>query len=217
MKREFLKATIPDITEEQLKAILDENGRDIQAKLAIIAERDTTITTLTTERDGYKQQVIDRDKDIKKLQDDSKENESLSKQLTDLQNKYTAETQALNKKLTDMATDHATEAAFADVQFASTLARSAAIAQFKAKGYKLGEDGKYAEASAFIEQLKKDDPAAFKTEPEKEDKGQERDDPTPGMPPRFTGPITGGNVPPAGGKEAMTMAFNFVRKPPKQE
>ena len=215
MKRDFLKQQIPGITDEQITAILNEAGNDLNELRGTITKHETTIQTLTTERDGYKSQLADRDKDIKDLQAQVKGNEDLTKQLGDLQAKYDTDTKALQTKLDDQAASHATEAAFAGVNFASALAKKAAIADFRAKGYKLGADGKYAEAESYIAQLKKDDPAAFKTEvgPKKD---EEQGSAPQQQPPRFTNPLNS-PTPPANGKDALGMAFNFVRKPPKAE
>ena len=99
MKREFLKQQIPGITEEQINAILNENGNDLADLRSTISRHETTINTLTTERDGYKTQLADRDKDIKELQGKAKGNEDLTKQLGELQTKYDTDTKALQKKL----------------------------------------------------------------------------------------------------------------------
>lgn len=214
MKRDFLKQQVPDITDEQITAILNENGNDLADLRNTITQRDQTIQTLTTERDGFKNQLEDRDKDIKELQEKAKGNDDLTKQLGDLQTKYDTDTKELQRKLDDQAANHATEAAFAGVNFASALAKKAAIADFKARGYKLGADGKYAEAESYIAQLKKDDPAAFKAE--EEPKKDPEPAPAPQQPPRFTGPMNG-QTPPASGKDALGLSFNFVRKPPKAE
>lgn len=212
MKRDFLKNTIPGITEEQMSAILNENGNDLAELRGTIAAHEATIQTLTTERDGYKDQVADRDKDIKDLQDKAKGNDELTRQLGDLQTKYDNDTKALQKKLDDQAAEHATEAAFAGVPFASSLARRAAIAAFREKGYKPGSDGKYAEAESFIAQLKRDDPAAFKPEEEK----PEEPAPEPKPLPRFTSPMGSQLSAPESGSP-LGLSLHFVRKPPNRE
>lgn len=219
MKREFLKQQIPGITDEQINAILNENGNDLADLRSTITKHENTIQTLTTERDGYKDQVTERDKDIKVLRDQVKGNEDLTKQLGDLQTKYDTDTKALQKKLDDQMHDRATEAVFAGVEFSSNLARTAAIAAFRAKGYKLGEDGKYAEAQSFLDQLKKDEPTAFKTE-EPKDEGKKNEGGNPGgqpYAPRFTSPMGNGTNPADGaGKSNFGLSFNFVRTPPKE-
>ena len=162
MKRDFLKQTVPGITDEQLDAIMNEYGKSTNALRTTITGHETTIAALTTERDGLKGQVADRDKDIKDLQEQVKGNEGISQRLMDLQAKYDTDTKDLQKKLDDQADEHATEVGFAGVEFSSDLARRAAIAEFRAKGYKRGQDGKYAELPGYLEQLKKDQPGAFK-------------------------------------------------------
>ena len=97
MKREFLKATIPGITDEQLDSIMNEHGKDINTLRSTITTHEATIQTLTTERDGLKGQVADRDKDIKSLREAAKGNEGLTTQLNELQTKYDTDTAALQK------------------------------------------------------------------------------------------------------------------------
>lgn len=212
MTRDFLKKQFPDITEEQINAILNENGRDLEALRSTVAQRDQTIQTLTTERDGYKSQVTERDNDINALREQVKGNEQLTSQLNTLQTKYDNDTKALQNKLDEERGDRATESAFKDVKFSSNAARSAAISAFKAKGYKLGEDGKYAEAAGFIEQLKKDDPGAFVVE----DNQPPANDGAQNPPPQFTHQMTNNQN---GGSNAPLQGLFFqpVRNTKKNE
>lgn len=198
MKREFLKQTIPDITDAQLDAIMAENGKDVEAG----KKAQETVAALQGEVEGYKKQIADRDKDMRAMQEQAKGNEELGKQLADLQSKYKADTEALQTRLEQQRTDHAVEAAFANVPFASNLARRQAMADFKAKGYKLGEDGKYAESESYIAQLRKDDPDAFKPEQPKD----------PELVPRFTNPVNPQNPK---NSAANPFGFNFqpIRNP----
>ena len=86
MKREDLRKL--GLTDEQVDQVMSMNGDDVNAQKAIVAQRDETITALTTERDGLKEQVTARDKDIADLKKAAGDNESLNKQLSDLQTKY---------------------------------------------------------------------------------------------------------------------------------
>lgn len=201
MKRDFLKQQIPGITDEQINTILNENGNDLSELRRTISTNEETIKALTTERDGYKDQVASRDKDIKALQEKAKGNDELTKQLGDLQTKYDTDTKELQKKLTDQQIDHAVQAMFADVPFVSTLAKKAAIADFKAKGYKF-ENGKFVGSDGYIEQLKKDDPAAFKPV-EKPDEGGKPES----KPPKFTSGMNQN----AGGGQNNPFNFSFSR------
>ena len=234
MKREDLKAK--GLSDEVIDFIMTENGKDINAAKGDAAAIQTKLDQANTQVQGLQQQLADRDKDIQTLKDAAKDNEGINQKLTDLQAKYDADTKSLQKKLDDQRIETAIDKAFADVPFASNLARKAAIADFKAKGYKLTEAGTFSEAPSFIEALKKDDPAAFKTESKDEHKDENnKDNPSGGHPfgdgnswvndpqgenlPRFTHQMTnqqGGANPLSGGQnQPMGLSFNFVRKPPE--
>lgn len=221
MKREFVKATIPNITDEQLDAIMNEHGKTTNTLRTTISTHEATIQTLTTERDGYKGQVADRDKDIKALRDDAKANGDISQRLTDLQTKYDTDTKALQQKLDEQRNAHATERFFAGVEFTSTLAKNAAMADFRAKGFKLKEDGTYEGADTYLEQLKKENPAAFKTEEKKQEPKEQGNGNPAGngqsYQPRFTNQMTNGGKTSGGDDKVMPLNFHFVRNPPKQE
>ncbi|MEA4928502.1 MAG: phage scaffolding protein [Candidatus Limiplasma sp.] len=209
MKREELEKL--GLTKEQIDAVIGINGADMEAHKATLRTREETISALTTERDGLKTQVADRDKDIASLKKSAGDNEALTKSLAELQTKYDGDTKTLQAKLEEQRYGYAAEQMFAGAPFASKLARKAAIEDFKAKGYKLAEDGRtFAEADGYLEQLKKDDPAAFLTEEPKEPKPKE---PEPALP-SFTKPLNGG----PGGEAAPSFftggGLNFVRTPP---
>lgn len=230
MKREELKAK--GFTDEQIEYIMGENGKDINAAKAETASLQEKLNQANTQANTLQQQIADRDKDIQTLKDAEKANEGVTQKLTDLQAKYDADTKALEKKLEDQRIETAIDKAFADVPFASNLAKKAAIADFKAKGYKLAENGTFTEAASFIEALKKDDPAAFKAEDKGGNDGnnggaggqtigngntwvggQQN-----GTQPRFTQQMTGqqaGQNPAGSGTAPMGLALNYVRKPPE--
>lgn len=241
MKREELKAK--GLTDEQIDFIMAENGKDINASKAAADKAQQDLKAEQERAKGLQAQIDSRDKDIKDLQDKAKDNEGISQQLTQLQEKYTRETQDLQKRLADQQADFAIEKAFASVPFASNLAKRAAIADFRAKGYKLNDKGEFSEAESFIANLKKEDPAAFKEEKEK-DGGKDPDNQgnagnqpghsigngnawlgisqaNPANLPRFTGQMTNqggtasGAVNGAGQVTPFGLNLNFVRKPPE--
>lgn len=90
MKREKLKNL--GLNDEQIKAVMDINGVDIK-------KAKSNVDQLTEENKSLKEQMASRDKDLKKLQDQVKDNEDLSNQFKDLQKKYKTDTQALNEKV----------------------------------------------------------------------------------------------------------------------
>jgi hypothetical protein len=219
MKREFFEtfevggAKFP---KEIIDAIMAENGKDIEALKAALAEKEAAVVALTTERDGLSTQIKDRDKDIKALREQAGNSEALNKQLTDLQGKYDTDTAALQKQLTDQSFTHATDKFFSGVEFASELAKKAAISDFKEQGFKFGNDGKCEPGAAWLEALKKSDPAAFKvkeSEPADPDGNQNQQG---GGNPFFVAP-TGNQNPQGGGDAANPFSFSFSGVRPAPE
>lgn len=238
MKREELKAK--GYTDEQIEYLMSENGKDINAAKAVSVAANEALKQAQEKSTALEQQIADRDKDIQALQDEVKGNTDLTQKLTNLQAKYDHDTKDLQQRLEDQRTDFAVERAFAAIPFASQLARRAAIADFRSKGYKPTDKGTFTEAEAYIANLKKEDPAAFKPESSDEDGNQNNpnagDSPqgghtfangnaylSGGQPtqtanlPRFTSQMTNLGQQPMPGNSAASMglALNFVRKPPE--
>lgn len=94
MKRKQLEEL--GLQEEQIKKIMDLNGEDIQnAKNKASASN----AELLEENSSLKSQMSERDKDLKKLRSQVKDNEDLTKQFNDLKSKYDKDTADLNHKL----------------------------------------------------------------------------------------------------------------------
>lgn len=178
MKREELKKL--GLTDEQIDAVMDEHGKEINAQKATIEQKDQQITALTTERDGLKTQVADRDKDIADLKKQSGDNEELNTKLSNLQTKYDTDTKALQDQLDSQARSHATERFYDKVEFTSAYAKKAAIAEFNAANLEF-KDGAYVGADDFLKKQQTDNPDAFKVaEPPQE--------PTEPTKPKFSDP-----------------------------
>ena len=185
MKREELKNL--GLTDEQIKFVMDENGKDINAQKAIVEQKDQQIAALTTERDGLKTQVADRDKDIADLKKESGNTDELNKKLTDLQTKYDTDTKDLQGKLDAQARSHAAERYFDKVDFTSAFARKAAIAEFNAANLEF-KDGAFVGADDLLKKMQTDNPDAFKVvEPPKDHEPK----------PKFTDPTPAPNKPKA--------------------
>lgn len=167
MKREFLEnlnvngAKLP---KEIIDSIMDENGKDIQAGKNALEAKEKELATVTTERDGLKTQIADRDKDIADLQKKVGDNDELKNQLTTLQTKYNTDTSALQKKIDDQNNDYATEKFFSQFKFTSELAKKAAMADFKAQNFKRDDKGEFQGGKEWVEKLQKDNPTAFVTD-----------------------------------------------------
>ena len=206
MKRDALEAQ--GLSKEQIDAVMAMNGEDVNALKATIAEKDQTIASLTTERDGLKTQVADRDKDIAQLRKDAGDNEKLSQQLTDLQTKYDTDTKALQDTLDKQAKDHAIDQLFSGVQFTSSYAKKAAIAEFREANHEF-KNGQYVGGADILKQMQKDNPDAFKTETKGDEGGDDGKGSDDGKkPPKFTAPLKGAD---GGDKNPFNFSFQPVR------
>lgn len=195
MKREELKNR--GLTDEQIDYVMGENGKDVNAQKAIIEQKDQQIATLTTERDGLKTQVADRDKDIENLKKESCNTDELNQKLTELQTKYDTDTQALQGKLDSQARSHAAEKFYGSVEFTSAFAKKAAVEEFMAANLEF-KDGAYIGADDFLKKQKTNNPDAFKaTETPKE----------PDPKPQFTNPGNNNNPAP---KDSNPFNFGFT-------
>jgi hypothetical protein len=212
MKRDELEKL--GLTKEQIDAVMTSNGADIEAAKKDVKQLTDDVAAITTERNTLQEQIKARDTDIAELKKATGDNEALTKKYADLQTKYEGETKELNATIAQQRYDVAAEKAFAGVTFASKLALKAALAEFKAKGYKPTADGKFAEAQGFIDSLRTEDPKAFLPE----DKGGEGGDDDKGdeKPPKFTKGATGKE---GGGTPALFTAtgFNYLRQPPSEK
>ena len=204
MKRDFLKATIPGITDEQIKAIMDENGKDIEAGNRAKEQ----ISAKDQEINGLKSQITQLNSSIDELKKSAGDNEALKNQITQMQESHKSEVDKLNKQLSQQAYDHAAEDFFAGVKFKSTFAKTAIIADFKSKGYEL-KDGKFIGSDGYIDAVKKADPSAF-------------EDDAPAAPPapagpKFTHQMTNNPQSSSGNKPLPGLFFQSVRNVKTEE
>lgn len=104
MKREFLEGL--GLDKETIDSIMGEHGKSVEAQK-------TKVTDLTTERDDYKSQLAQRDKDLKDLKKKAEGSEELQTQLADLQSKYHTEKGEYEQKLKDTQLSSAIKLALA--------------------------------------------------------------------------------------------------------
>lgn len=149
MKREKLKSL--GLNDEQIKAVMDINGVDIE-------KAKSNVDQLTEENKSLKEQMASRDKDLKKLQDQVKDNEDLSNQFKDLQKKYKTDTQALNEKVEAVKLNSAID----QVLSANKVRNNKAIRGLLDNNeIKFDKDGKLIGLNDQIKSLKKSDPYLF--------------------------------------------------------
>jgi septal ring factor EnvC (AmiA/AmiB activator) len=93
MKREFLKSL--NLDDKVIEQIMSKNGADIENVKKSFGDVDS----IKQENESYKAQIAERDKDIKKLSKQVKDNDDLSNQFNELQSKYKVDTEKLEGKL----------------------------------------------------------------------------------------------------------------------
>lgn len=93
MKREFLKSL--NLDDKVIEQIMSKNGADIENVKKSFGDVDS----IKQENESYKSQIAERDKDIKKLSKQVKDNDDLSNQFNELQSKYKVDTEKLESKL----------------------------------------------------------------------------------------------------------------------
>lgn len=149
MKREKLKSL--GLNDDQINEVMSLNGADIE-------KAKSNVDQVTEENKTLKEQMASRDKDLKKLQDQVKDNEDLSNQFKDLQKKYKTDTQALNEKVETVKLNSAVD----QVLSANKVRNNKAIkALLNNDEIKFGEDGKLTGLDDQIKNLKKSDPYLF--------------------------------------------------------
>lgn len=83
------------LTDEQVDSVMKLHGTDVQAGQKAQQELESVIA----ERDGLKEQITQRDKDIKSLKKNAGDSETLTTKLDELQKQYDTDTQNLNNQL----------------------------------------------------------------------------------------------------------------------
>ena len=100
MKRDQLKKL--GLSDEQIKSVMDLNGDDINKAKSGNAE-------VLEENQALKDQIKERDKDLKTLRTKAKDNEDLSTQLKEWQDKYKKDTADLTTKLSQTKLNNAVD------------------------------------------------------------------------------------------------------------
>lgn len=139
MKTEDLKAL--GLNDDQVQKVFAMNGTELN-------DLKQQVTTLTTERDAARTQLADANK---KLEGYDPEWKTKAEQA---QQKAAAQVSALKA-------DYAAENAAAGLKFSSASAKKAFLADLKAKGLALQDDGKLLGFEDFVKDYKTTDPNAF--------------------------------------------------------
>lgn len=167
---EFLKEILGEELYSQTKEKVDsynQEHKDKPVKLANLSEGNYVskekFDSKETEITNLKTQIENANKEIQSYKD--MDIDSIKKSATDWETKYKEleENQKVEKEKSIRS--ERTNAFFSDVKFASESAKAGVIAQFNEKDFKYDEQtGKFQGASEWLEELKKNDVGAFKSE-----------------------------------------------------
>lgn len=149
MKRNQLKDL--GLDEDQIKAVMDLNGEDINnAKSGNDA--------IVEENNALKAQIAERDKDLKNLRKNAKDNEELSNSYKELEVKYKNDTTALTNKLNQARLTSAVDRALSASKVRDTKAIKGFLDMDKVK---LDEQGNLSGLDEQIKEIRQTAPYIF--------------------------------------------------------
>lgn len=155
------------LSKEQVDSVMKINGDDIEnAK----SSSTTEIKNLQAEVDGLKTQVSDRDTQLENLRVSAGDNESLKKQIEDLQTENQTAKEKHESELTQLKVDFAVEKALTSAKAKNITAVKALLDLNDAK---LDKDGSVKGLAEQIEKLTSDDDTKFLFEAQKQTKQQQ--------------------------------------------
>lgn len=152
MKTEDLKAL--GLTDEQIKFIFAENGKDIQ-------KLQDEVKALSSERDKFKTQAETAETALKGFE--GKDPDKLAEELEKWKAQAEADKKDFEKKLYDRDYNDALNSAMGAYRFTSEAAKKAVMSDIKAAGLTLKE-GKILGLGDLIEQIRQSDGSAFVNE-----------------------------------------------------
>ena len=149
MKRDQLKDL--GLDEDQIKAVMDLNGEDINnAKSGNDA--------IVEENNALKAQIAERDKDLKNLRKNAKDNEELSNSYKELETKYKNDTADLTNKLNQIRLTSAVDRALSASKVRDTKAIKGFLDMDKVK---LDEQGNLSGLDEQIKEIHQTAPYIF--------------------------------------------------------
>ena len=155
------------LSKEQVDSVMKINGDDIEnAK----SSSTTEIKNLQAEVDGLKTQVSDRDTQLENLRVSAGDNESLKKQIEDLQTENQTAKEKHESELTQLKVDFAVEKALTGAKAKNITAVKALLDLNDAK---LDKDGSVKGLAEQIEKLTSGDDTKFLFEAQKQTKQQQ--------------------------------------------
>jgi len=167
MKTEFLKEL--GLSDEQISSIMKENGKDISKEQAKAEKTNQELENIQSKLDEKEQLLNDANSQIEKFK--GMDVESKDKAIQEWQEKYKLKedefkTKELEyqQKLEQQQYDFKLNEFVNGQKFTSEFAKKAYIAELKAQGFKLGEDGTLIGASEYTEKFKAANQGVFLVE-----------------------------------------------------
>lgn len=152
MKREELKEH--GLTDDQINFVMAENGKDVNTS-------NDKVNSLTSERDGLKQQITDRDSQLSDLKKSTKDNDELQAQLKQLQDDNKATKTKYQNQLAAQEKGFKIEGALRDAKAKNVKAVLSLIDTDKIQ---VAKDGSLSGLTDQIDAVKKSDSYLFEAE-----------------------------------------------------
>lgn len=181
MKREFLKNLgIEGLTDEVIEKIMKENGADIESAKAK-ADKTQELENLKSQLKEKEGQLANVNSEIEKfkgmnIEEIQKQVETLKTQNAEFETKSKADKEAFEKQIADQQYDFKVKEFVNSQKFTSDFAKKAFENEFKAQGFKTGEDGNFMGANDYIKSFGEKNQGVFVVEETTETK----------KPPEFT-------------------------------
>lgn len=143
------------LTKEQIDQIMKENGESIENAKAKLQEQ---IDEITKDRDGYKSQISERDKQLEELKKDAKNTEDLTAKVAELQEANKTAAKAHEAEIKELRVNAAVDKALAEAGAKNGKAVRALLDLTKAE---LTEDGTVKGLGDQLKALQKAEDSAF--------------------------------------------------------
>ena len=151
MKREELKEL--GLTDDQATAVINAFSEALKGYVP-----KARLDEVIADRNGLKEQVAERDKQIDTLKASAGDNQALKDKIAELQTQNTNAAQEYEKQLTQLRLDNAVDIAITGAKARNGKAVRALLDLTKSK---VGEDGKVEGLDAQLKAIQKSDPYLF--------------------------------------------------------
>ena len=143
------------LTEDQATAVLNAYADELKGYVP-----QSRLSEVIEERNGLKDQIKERDKQIETLKASAGDNQALKDQIAELQKQNSDATKEYEGKITQLRLDNAVDVALSGAKAKNTKAVRALLDLTKAK---VGEDGKVEGLDAQIKAIQKSDAYLFES------------------------------------------------------